>query len=314
MPDADPVNPEASAEARALLRKICGISGRFILSGQQNFPEDLARCSERVQEITGRFPAIFGQDFGFMDFDGRRERMIANIAEQHRSGAVVALTWHAPSPANLQAATYEESVTASLTDDEWAALLTSGSAIYDRWAAQVDEIAGHLQQLKAAQVPVLFRPYHEMNARWFWWNGRAGVRGSAALYRQLYHRFVDTHRLNNLLWVWNVNAPSAYAGPIEKYYPGHDCVDVVTMDNYGAFRRSFYDRMLALAGRKPIALAEVGALPEIEVLAKQPRWAYFIIWRGFEDKVNLPEQLRAVFHAPHVLNCGDERFAEATES
>ncbi len=86
------------------------------------------------------------------------------------------------------------------------------------------------------------------------------------------------------------------------------------MDNYGAFRRSFYDRMLALAGRKPIALAEVGALPEIEVLAKQPRWAYFMIWRGFEDKVNLPEQLRAVFHAPHVLNCGDERFAEATES
>ena len=94
---------------------------------------------------------------------------------------------------------------------------------------------------------MLFRPYHEINARWFWWNGRAGKRGSAALYRQLFERFVHVHRLNNLVWVWNVNAPSAYAGPIERYYPGQDCVDVLTMDNYGKFRRSYYDEMLALA-------------------------------------------------------------------
>ncbi|MGB6193512.1 MAG: glycosyl hydrolase, partial [Terracidiphilus sp.] len=306
LPDADPVNPEATTEARALLRKICAISGRFTLSGQQNFPEDLARSSERVQQFTGLFPAIFGQDFGFSDFGDRRARMIAEVVRQHRAGGVIALTWHAPSPTIAQPANYEESVPSKLTDAEWADLLTAGTSIYTRWAEQVDEIAAWLQQLAAAQVPVLFRPYHEINARWFWWNGRAGGRGSPALYRQLFERFVHVHRLNNLVWVWNVNAPSAYAGPIERYYPGHDRVDVLTMDNYCTFRRSFYDRMLVLAGRKPIALAEVGPVPPIEVLVKQPRWAYFMIWRGFEE-TNSPDRLRAIF--PNVLSRDDTRLA-----
>ena len=308
MPDADAVNPEATPGARALLRKICAISGRFTLSGQQNFPEDLAWRSERVQRLTGLFPAIFGQDFGFCDFGDRRARMIAEVVRQHRAGAVIALTWHAPSPGIAGPASYEESVTIKLTDAEWADLLAPGTAIYSRWAEQVDEIAAWLQQLEAAQVPVLFRPYHEINARWFWWNGHADERGSAALYRQLFERFVHVHRLNNLVWVWNVNAPDAYAGRIGQYYPGHDCVDILTIDNYGSFRRGYYDDMLALAGRKPIALAEVGALPPLEVLVKQPRWAYFMIWRGFEE-TNSPDQMHAIFNSANVLSRDDSRLA-----
>lgn len=308
LPDADPVNPEATPEARALLRKICAISGRFILSGQQNFPEDPARNSERVQQLTGFFPAIFGQDFGFRDFGDRRARMIADVVRQHRAGAVIALTWHAPSPVIPQPASYEESVPGKLTDEEWADLLTPGTVIHSRWAEQVDEIAAWLQQLAAEQVPVLFRPYHEINAGWFWWNGRARERGSAALYRQLFERFVHVHQLNNLVWVWNVNAPSAYAGPIGRYFPGHDCVDILTIDNYGSFRRGHYDEILTLAGRKPVALAEVGALPPLEVLVKQPRWAYFMIWRGFEE-TNAPERMHAIFRAANVLSRDDSRLA-----
>jgi mannan endo-1,4-beta-mannosidase len=311
-PDAEPANPDANPEARALLRKLCEISGRFTLTGQQNFPEDLALYSERVFAITERSPAIFGQDFGFADFDRHRARMIAEAERQHRRGAVVALTWHAPRPNQEKPTSYEDSVQGKLTDEEWTALLTPGSGIYNRWVSQVDEIAVHLRQLQAAQIPVLFRPYHEINAQWFWWGGRRDEHGSAALYRQLYDRFLKVHQLNNLLWVWNANAPGKHAGPIDAYYPGPSCVDVVTMDIYGEFRRRYYDRMLALAGNKPIALAEVGALPTLDVLKSQPRWAYFMIWRGFEEKGNSPEQLRAMFHAPNVLSCGDPRFVAPT--
>ncbi len=310
LPDAEPVNSDATPEARALLHNLCRISGSFTLSGQQNFPEDLARCSEHVAELAGRYPMIFGQDFGFADFEGRRDRMITQAVHQHSEGAIVALTWHAPSPAKIDPASYDESVSVKLTDKQWAALLTPGSEIYNTWAAQVDEIASYLGQLKAAQVPVLFRPYHEINGRWFWWNGRPGEGGSLALYRQLHERFVKMHRLNNIIWVWNVNAPSAWVGPIARYYPGPEWADVLTMDNYGAFRRSYYEQMMALAGRKPIALAEVGALPALEVLEKQPRWAYFMIWRGFEVQANSPDKLRTIFHARTVLNRGDARLAD----
>ena len=42
----EPVNPNATAEARALLKTICAVSGKFILSGQHNFPNHLSQHSD----------------------------------------------------------------------------------------------------------------------------------------------------------------------------------------------------------------------------------------------------------------------------
>ena len=146
--------------------------------------------------------------------------MIEEAKRQYRSGAVIALTWHAVRPTDDEPVTFRDSVQGRLTDFEWQELLTPGTKLYDRWAEQVDVIAGYLCQLRDAGVPVLFRPYHEMNGNWFWWGGRSGEHGSAALYRQLYDRFVRVHHLNNLVWVWNVNSPSENAGPITGYFAG----------------------------------------------------------------------------------------------
>ena len=65
--------------------------------------------------------------------------------------------------------------------------------------------------------------------------------------------------------------------------------------------------------RQADALAEVGELPTLEVLVKQPRWAYFMIWRGFEE-TNSPERLRAIFHAPNVLSRDDTRLARGCDA
>ena len=317
--DSEPVNPDATPEARALLRKVAAISGRFTLTGQQNFANDLSRYSDRVCVLSGKYPAIFGQDFGFSDGDetncfGGRPAMIDEVERQHRNGAVIALTWHAPRPGDDEPLTYEHNVLGHMTDSEWNEILTPGTSLYSHWVKQVDVIAGYLRRLQAAGVPVLFRPYHEMNGKWFWWSGRPGEHGSAALYRQLYDRYVNVHRLHNVIWVWNVNSPGKYAGPIADYYPGPQYADIVSMDNYGRFKRRYYKDMLALAGGKPIALAEVGAMPTVDVLAKQPRWAYFTVWRGFAEQANSVEQLQTIFHAPNVLNRGDAPFTASASS
>ncbi len=312
-PGATPVNPNATAEARALLKQIDQISGHFTLTGQHNFPNHLSRWSDRIYDLTGKFPAVFGQDFGFSGGEDKdsvegRSSMIQEAERQYRNGAVIALTWHAVRPTDDEPVTFRDSVQGHLTDFEWNELLTPGTDLYSRWVEQVDVIAGYLRQLQDAGVPVLFRPYHEMNGNWFWWGGRPGDHGSAALYRQLYNRFVQVHHLNNLVWVWNVNSPSENAGPIASYFPGAEYADVVTMDIYGEFKQSYYDDMVALAGDKPIALAEVGAMPTLEVLAKQPRWAYLMMWSGLAEMSNSPEQLQTMFHAPNLLNRGDAPF------
>jgi mannan endo-1,4-beta-mannosidase len=312
-PHAASVNPNATPEARTLLKQIDQISGHFTLTGQHNFPNHVSRWSDRIYDLTGKFPAIFGQDFGFSRGEDKdsvegRPSMVEEAKRQYRNGAVIALTWHAVQPTDDEPVTFHDSVQGHLTDFEWNELLTPGTDLYNRWVEQVDVIAGYLRQLQDAGVPVLFRPYHEMNGNWFWWGGRPGEHGSAALYRQLYNRFVNVHHLNNLVWVWNVNSPSENAGPIASYFPGSEYADVVTMDIYGEFKQSYYDDMLSLAGDKPIALAEVGAMPTLDVLAKQPRWAYFMMWSGLAESSNSSEQLQTMFHAPNLLNRGDAPF------
>lgn len=316
-PNAEPVNPDATPEARGLLKKIDAISGHYALTGQHNFPNSVSRWSDRVYDLTGKFPAIFGQDFGFAGGEDKdsvlgRPSMIAEVERQYRNGAVIALTWHAVRPTDDEPVTFRDSVQGHLTDFEWHELLTPGTDLYKRWAEQVDVIAGYLQQLQEAGVPVLFRAYHEMNGNWFWWGSRPGEDGSAALYRQIYDRFVHVHHLNNLIWVWNVNSPNVNAGPINAYFPGEQYCDIVTMDIYGEFMQSDYNDLLKLAGNKPIALAEVGAMPGLDVLAKEPRWAYFMMWSGMAEIENSPEKLQAIFHAPNLLNRGNAPFTPNT--
>jgi mannan endo-1,4-beta-mannosidase len=149
-----------------------------------------------------------------------------------------------------------------------------------------------------------------MNGSWFWWGGRPGKDGSAALYRQLYDRFVNVHHLDNLLWAWNVNAPNgSNAGVIEAYYPGPQVADLLTIDIYGEFKQEYYTEMLALAGDKPIALGEVGKLPSPEVFQTQPRWTYFMDWSEIIQRGNPLELVNAVYHAPQVLTRDDPRLA-----
>jgi mannan endo-1,4-beta-mannosidase len=315
----EPVNVHATPEARALLAYLDSISAQATITGQHNFPNDASRWTDLAYDLTANYPGLFGQDFGFSAGDDKdsvlsRPAMIEEVQRQYRNGAVIALTWHAVKPTEDEPVTFRDSVQGHLSDYEWHQLLTPGSPLYNRWCDQVDVIAGYLRQLREAHVPVLFRPYHEVNGNWFWWGGRPNRDGSAALYRQIYDRFVNVHHLDNLVWVWNVNSPGGNAGPIVDYYPGPQFADVVTMDIYGEFKQEYYDSMVALAGGKPIALAEVGALPSPEVLDSQPRWTYFMAWSGLLESSNSLDRINAVYHAPRMLNRDNPRLAGPMEA
>ena len=314
-----PVNPHATPEARALLSLLSSLSGKGIVTGQHNFPSDGSKWTDRAYDITGKYPGLFGEDFGFSGGEDKdstlaRPAIVEEIKRQYKNGSIIALTWHAVRPTDDEPVTFRDSVQGKLTDYEFQQLLTPGTPIYNRWCAQVDVIAGFLRQLRDANVPVLFRPYHEVNGNWFWWGYRPGPNGSAALYRQLYDRFVNMHHLDNLVWVWNVNAPGGAAGPSADYYPGAAYADVVSMDIYGEFKQEYYDSMLQIAAGKPIALGEVGGLPSLEVLAAQPRWTYFMAWSGLLESSSSPDLVQAVYHAPIAINRDDPRMAPAMET
>lgn len=308
----DPVNPRATPEARQLLEEIYAGSGRWTLSGQHNAPQHLSSYSDLAEQMTGHYPAVWGQDFGFSldgDLDGInfRPQVIAEAKRQHAQGSIITMMWHAVRPTENEPVTFDGSVcNGMLPEADWTDLLKPRTPTHDRWEAQVDVIAGLLAELRDADIPVLWRPYHEMNGSWFWWGGRTGPDGYAALYRQLYRRLVEVHRLDNLIWVWNTNAPRGDAAAYAGFYPGHDVVDILAADVYANdYLQSHHDDLVALGEGRPVALGEVGELPTAAVLAAQPKWAWFMTWNAFLTDGNDAAAVRGLFDSPLVRHRND---------
>ena len=258
--EPEPVNPNATPEARALLRYLYSISGKATLSGQHNFPGQLGSMSDAAHRITGSYPAIWGCDFGFsaegIEAIGYREANIAAAIEQHRQGAIISFMWHAVSPVYDEPNEWERSVVRRFPSREWKELITPGTPLNQRWVEQVDVIAGYLKQLQDAGVPVLWRPYHEMNGTWYWWSAKPGEDGHAALWRMMYDRYVNYHHLDNLLWVWDATYKTGrQIGPYDACWPGAEYVDILATNIYfGSFGDAFYTDLVELADGKPVAL------------------------------------------------------------
>ena len=56
---------------------------------------------------------------------------------------------------------------------------------------------------------------------------------------------------------------------------------------------------------RPIGLGEVGTLPDVEVLADQPRWAWFLGWPEVLTDANDDTTIRAVYGHPRAVTLED---------
>jgi mannan endo-1,4-beta-mannosidase len=306
---ATPVTPKASPEATQLLQFLYDISGKQTLVGQHAPPLLGTTQLGRVYKMMNHYPALFGQDFGFSapgTWDGinYRQQLVDEAIRRHAEGFIIALMWHAVRPIEDEPVEFKTSVQGPLTDRQWHDLVTPGTEVNERWKSQVDVIAWHLKQLRDAGVPVLWRPYHEMNGNWFWWGQKKGDDGYRRLYRMLFDRLVNFHHLDNLVWVFGANEVTPGVDPYETYFPGRDVVDVLATDVYhGSFQKD-YDALLTLASGKPIALAEVGRVPPLDILEAEPRWAWFMTWgdpMGIGSTFADLPKLRAVYESERCL-------------
>lgn len=301
-----PVNPNASPEAKNLLRYLYAIDDRHTLAGQHNYNHEMNQYTEKAQEIGGRFPAIWGTDFIWSGEQDPGQKIVDEAIKKYKSGVIVTLMWHAGKPTDEPPFRWSESIQGKLTDDEWKQLVTPGTPLHARWRDQADLVASYLKQLRDAHVPVLWRPFHEMNGVWFWWGNKKGEEGYSKLWQLLFDRFVNFHKLNNLIWVWNANAPrdipkdEAYA--YKDFYPGHEFVDVLATDVYNFdYEQKDYEELLALANNKLIALGEVGELPKPEILEAQPKWAWFMVWSSWLETHNTLERVMTIYNLPETL-------------
>ncbi|MDA3930214.1 MAG: glycosyl hydrolase [Prolixibacteraceae bacterium] len=254
-----------------------------------------------------------------------RPDIVTEAIRQHKMGSIVTICWHAVPPTVEEPVTFRgmpgadstklASVQGQLLDEQYEELFTPGTELNTRWFAQMDTVAYFLKQLQEAKVPVLWRPYHEMNGNWFWWGGRTeGEYTTKAIYQTLFDRYVKHHKFTNLIWVWSVDRVSRPGMEFEKYYPGNEYLDMLALDVYGSdFAQSYYDGLMELSEGKPLVLGEVGNPPTAEVMNAQPNWAYWVVWAGMVRNTT-PKEYANHVENPRVLFQEDEAYLSVLNS
>lgn len=306
-----PVNPNATYQARRLLQYLSALGGRKILTGQHTQTVAMEEIDE-ILRVTGREPALRGFELlsysPNIRYETGDEACRTEIDENRntleqarvfgRSGGIVTFTWHWFSPIGGR----DKSFYAKNTDFDPERVLLMGTEERAAFYHDLDVIAGCLTPFRDEDIPILWRPFHEAEGTWFWW-GRKGPAVAAKMYRMMYEYFVGVHHLDNLLWVWNC--------PLREGYPGDDVVDIISRDVYAEkgtrtdYRREYEELIAITEEKKPVALAEVGILPDMTKLEEsRVPWCYFMTWSKefmLGDEYNSREALREVYASDYAV-------------
>lgn len=297
-------NPNASDSTKRLYNYLCDVYGEHVLAGQQEYcgshnynswndPDTYIKDNEAefeyILEKTGEQPAIRGIDFLAYNTtsdwrDQAPERCIEWVNEY---GGIATVSWHWNVPTeegSTETAFYVESTgNTPFTTFSVTNAVTEGTWEHELILKDIELIAGELQKLEDADVPILWRPLHEAEGGWFWW-GAEGPEACKKLYRLLYDQLTNVYGLDNLIWQWTGYTYETSA----DWYPGDDVVDMVGYDKYNAvdglpnlssISSTFYSLVQSTDGEKMVAMTENDSIPSLENLVNdKAAWLYFCPW------------------------------------
>ena len=323
------VSPNASPEAQRLLAYLDEIKGQYILSGQHENVDWFGIRNEAemdyIKAQTGKLPVVRGFDYIFYvdALDWSTKESMQHVADRaiawHQQHGVVTINWHwfVDTIYNGKAyGAFYNTVEVTEADGTKRTIATNfepnnifveGTREQIEFYRELDQIAGDLKKLRDAGVPVIWRPFHECSGGWFWW-GTRGATTFKKLWSAMFTRLTQYHGLNNLIWCYN---PTETGTNAQDWYPGGAYVDMVSFDFYPTkgthptFLANYQQLQQLVGTSKPIALSEVGSIPDIDqMFAEGANWAWFGVWNGgfITDGVyNSVPFLQTVYNHARVL-------------
>ncbi|MGN1403933.1 MAG: glycosyl hydrolase [Ruminococcus sp.] len=331
---------EATAETQKLMEYLSTVYGKNVLSGQQEY-YGVSRDDEfnYIQEKTGELPVIRGFDFGdtcplYAWDDGTASRVISWVKD---SGGIATASWHINVPTSMSDYTeggtlaWDKTTYSEKTDFVTANCMIEGTTEHEYFLRAVDNLATELKKIADADVPLLFRPFHEAEGNggadgsgaWFWWS-KEGADVYVQLYQYLYDLLTNEYDLHNLIWEFN---SYTYSDESAWFYPGADYVDIIGYDKYNATNWStgvttpnesaisstFYGLIEMYDNTKMIAMMENDTIPSVENMTEEGAyWLYFMPWYGehlMDSNYNNPDTLAAIYQSDLVITL--DEFKEA---
>lgn len=283
-------NPNAIPEAKAVYAYLKEVWGEGCLTGQMESTWMGTPDYEMnfIENASGKLPAIRGLDFMHNDFQGVVDRSI----EWWEKGGIPHICWHTGSDF---ASGYDESLGHNL---DWDEALTPGTEEYSKLLTAMDRAVPYLQQLEDAGVPVLWRPFHELDGGWFWWS-KGGSENFVKLWQLMYDRYTYYWGLDNLIWLLGYSGSGVNMG---DWYPGDGYVDLIGADSYtpGA-NGGLYKKVVEIAAEgMPIVFHECGTIPtEAQMKEDGAYWTMFMVWHTdfiTDGKSNTPDSISEIYN------------------
>ena len=268
-----------------------------------------------IHSATGVYPGLIGADYGEWDpanggsTPPNYPALNAVLETAWTAGSLVEISYHANNPWYGDYWSDTRCNGGTLAD-----LVNPVTPVYAAWHTQIGLVAAGLQQLQAAGVVVLWRPFLEQNSsNWWWVSCNAGMTQLQAVWWDMFNTFTTTYGLHNLIWVYasnhtNASGVGAYCPNVVQesglcLYPGAAYVDVVGQDEYrdltGPMPDNYGDNYPLMAAlSKVLAYTERGPaetngtspvfetlIPGIVANGKSPRplVSYFMAWNGAYD-------------------------------
>ena len=328
--DTDLTNAKASSAAKKVYNFLREQAGQKVLSGVQS--GGTANNNDRVNEIfqkTGKHPALAGYDYIFLQYSPTPAGWdwvvdygdISAAKEQWKANGLVSFMWHWNVP-NSEA-DWEKGKAGDFSGYNFYCDKTSFSitrALQEgTWENEfilkdIEKVAGYLKLLQQEGIPVLWRPLHEAagnytlygaNGAWFWW-GRGGADACKKLWKLLRDKLEGEYGLDNLIWVWTLDATPGVEKDYASWYPGNDQVDIVGVDIYAddieAKSRQYKAAVDLSGGHKLVTVSECGNIPDPgRCLAAGETWNWFLVWDLENYKLNTDAYWKSLMSSSRVL-------------
>lgn len=244
---------KASRQVKKLHKKLYYLSKQGFGVGHQDdmaygigwkHGEDPNSIQSDLKSITNDLPAVFGFDVGGIEngdldnldhvpFDLMRELMV----NAHKQGGIVTVSWHVDHPVTGGDSWDKTSAVSAILNEKEASLK------FEKW---IERFATFIKSVKyrGKAVPIIFRPWHEMNGDWFWWGDpNCTSEDYVALWKKTVLLLRDFHKVHNLLYAYSPNTLKKKDNYL-TYYPGDEFVDVLGVDVYDFENMNGYDSIV----------------------------------------------------------------------
>lgn len=305
---------KATPETVSLYKKLNQLTQKGFLFGHQddlaygvNWKYEDGRSD--VKEVAGDYPAVYGWDIAGLEKDNTNNidgvpfaKMKQYIQEASQRGGISTISWHFDNPATGKNAWDN-------TPNSLKTILPGGEN-HQKFTSWLDKAAAFFLSLKdnkGKNIPILFRPYHELTGGWFWWGkGNCTPEEFKAAWKFTFE-YLQKKGVHNLIYSYNTGSFDSKEDFL-AHYPGDNYVDMLSFDAYqnnddkegkkfieGVQKQFKILNEIGLEKHKPIALAEAGyeAIPDANwwtgTLLKaigDYKISYVLLWRnhGWQEK------------------------------